>query len=73
MKKKEKNEMIYSVSIEDIQQVAEENFGRKLTNKEIKKILDPIADRIPWYDSIYEAIKNTLEIEELDEYDKEYS
>lgn len=73
MKKKEKNEMIYSVSIEDIQQVAEENFGRKLTSKEIEKILDPIADRIPWYDAIYESIKDTLEIEKLDENDKEYS
>lgn len=73
MKKKEMNEIIHSLSIEDIQQVAEENFGRKLTNKEIKKILDPISDRIPWYDAIYEAIKDTLEIEELDEYDKEYS
>ena len=60
MKKKEKNEMIYTVSIEDIQQVAEENFGRKLTSKEIKKILDPIADRIPWYDAIYEAIKEHI-------------
>lgn len=73
MKKKEKKDMIYSVTVEDIQQVAEENFGRKLTSKEVKKILDPIADRIPWHDAIYEAIKATLEIEELDENDKEYS
>lgn len=68
-----KRQKIYSISNEDIQQVAEENFGRKLTNQEIKKILDPIADRIQWYDAIYEAIKDTLEIEELDEYDKQYS
>lgn len=73
MNKRKKKEMIYSVSTEDIQQVAEENFGRKLTSKEVKKILDPIADRIPWYDAIYEAIKDTLNIEELDEYDKKYS
>lgn len=59
------NEIIYSLNIQDIQTVAEENFGRELTNEEIKKILDPIADRIPWYDAIYDAIKDNLEIEEL--------
>ena len=67
MKKKEKNEIFYSLCTEDIQNVAEENFGRKLTSREIKKVLDPIADRMPWYDAIYEAIKDNLEIEELEE------
>ena len=65
-----KDDIIYQLSIEDIQNVAEENFGRKLTSKEIKKIIDPIADRIPWYDVIYDAIKDKLEIEELDTFDK---
>ena len=65
-----KDDIIYQLSIEDIQNVAEENFGRKLTSKEIKKIIDPIADRIPWYDAIYDAIKDKLEIEELDTFDK---
>jgi hypothetical protein len=65
-----KDDIIYHLNVEDIQNVAEENFGRKLTNKEIKKIIDPIADRIPWYDAIYGAIKDELEIEELDTFDK---
>ncbi len=71
MKKKSKNynEIIYQLTIEDIQNVAEENFGRELTNAEIEKILDPIADRIPWYDAIYEAIKDKLEIKEQDDFD----
>lgn len=65
-----KDNIIYQLSVEDIQNVAEENFGRKLTNKEIKKITNPIADRIPWYDSIYDAINDELQIEELDTFDK---
>lgn len=32
LKKKEKNEIFYSLCTDDIQNVAEENFGRKLTN-----------------------------------------
>lgn len=64
-----KNEVIYQVIVEDIQTVAQENFGRKLTSKEIKKIIDPIGDRITWYDAIYDAIKDNLEIEEWDDID----
>ena len=67
-----KNNIIYQLTVEDIQNVAEENFGRKLTNKEIKKIIDPIADGIQWYYIIYYAIKDNLDIKELDEIDKEY-
>ena len=67
------DQIIYQLSIEDIQTVAEENFGRKLKSKEIKLILDPIADRIPWYDAIYDAIKDKLDIEELDSDDKEFN
>jgi hypothetical protein len=37
-----------------------------LTSKEIEKIEDTIANGIPWYDVIYEAIKEKLEIEELE-------
>ncbi len=61
-----KDKKIYWLTIEDIQNVTEENFGRKLTSKEIEKIIDPIADSISWHDSIYDAIKNNLEIEEID-------
>ena len=60
-----KGRKIYWLTIEDIQNVAEENFGRKLTSKEIEKIIDPIADSTHWFDSIYEAIKENLEIEEI--------
>ena len=68
-----KDDTIYQLTIEDIQNVAEENFGRKLTSKEIKKIIDPIAERITWYDAIYDAIKDKLEIEELDINDTEFN
>ncbi len=65
------NKIIYQLTIEDIQTVAEENFGRELSTKEINKIIDPIGDGIQWYEIINEVIKSELEIEELDEFDKE--
>ncbi len=67
-----KDKIIYQLTIEDIQNVAEENFGRKLKSKEINKILDPIADRIPWYDAIYDAIKEKLKIKELETIEKNF-
>ncbi|HSR16492.1 MAG TPA: hypothetical protein VLM39_00250 [Ignavibacteriaceae bacterium] len=38
--------IIYRLDIQDIQNVAEENFGRKLSFKELDKIVNGIGDRI---------------------------
>jgi len=50
------NKIFYSLNIKDIQTVAVDTLERKLTDEEIKEILDPIADRIAWYDAIQDAI-----------------
>lgn len=61
-----KNTIIYQLTIKDIQNVAEESFGRVLTPQEIAKIEDDIGDRIPWYDIIYDSIKDKLDLDEID-------
>ena len=58
-----RDKIIYSINIADIQNVAEERYGRKLTDEEIKKIIDPIGDRIGWYEAIQDAIEQILELE----------
>lgn len=55
-----KNKTIYRLTVEDIQQVAKDEYGRELTNDEIEKLIEPIEDRISWYDIIDEAINYTL-------------
>ena len=60
-----RNKIIYQVTIEDIQNVAKENVGRELTTEEIDKILDPIAAKMPWYDAIYDSIKEKLKLEDI--------
>jgi len=52
-----KSDIIYSLSIEDVQTVARDELDRELTRDEINKIIDDIADRIHWYDAISAAIK----------------
>ena len=46
------NKVIYSINIEDVQKVAEDELGRELTEIEVKIIEDRIGDNISWYDAI---------------------
>jgi hypothetical protein len=52
------NKIIYKIVIEDIQNVALETLDRTLTDEEINKIIDPIVEKIPWYDAIQDVISS---------------
>jgi hypothetical protein len=60
--KKDKDNIFYSLSLEDIQTVAIEEIGRKLAASEIKKIKDLIGERINWYDAILESINAQINL-----------
>jgi hypothetical protein len=55
-----KNQIIYSLTTEDMQTVALEELGRELTNQEIKSIEDKIAEKIYWFDVIANAINENI-------------
>lgn len=57
---KNKEEIIYSLNIEDIQTVATQEIDRELTDNEIENILDAIAARIHWYDAIAASINELI-------------
>ena len=50
------DEIVYSLNISDIQTVAIEEFGRKLTENEILQISNLIEKKIGWYDIILDSI-----------------
>ena len=52
--------IIYSLNTEDIQNVAEEELGRKLSKKELKIVEDKIGDYVDWYGAIDMAIQNGI-------------
>ena len=54
------SKIIYSINIEDVQNVAEEEHRRKLTKKELKIIEDKLGDYIDWYGAIDIAIQNEI-------------
>ena len=53
---KDKNDIIYSLNIEDIQTVAIQEIDRELTEDEIEKVKDFIGEKINWYDAILNSI-----------------
>lgn len=64
MKKQNRNTIIYSLNIEDIQTVAVEEIDRELSQTEIESIKDLIASNINWYDAIANAIHEKIKTEE---------
>ncbi len=48
--------IIYSINIEDVQNVAEQELERKLTVKELRLVEDKVGDYINWYEAILNAI-----------------
>ena len=47
---------IYQLTVEDLQNVANDLLNRNLTNKEIELLEDKIGDYIDWYHIIENAI-----------------
>ena len=56
----ETSKIIYSINIEDVQNVAEEEFARELSEKELEIIEDKLGDYIDWYSAIDIAIQNEI-------------
>lgn len=61
-----KDKIIYSINIGDIQQVAEEELDRKLTDDELKKVIDKMGDYLNWSDSISYSLE-ALELKSKEE------
>lgn len=55
---------IYQLTVEDLQNVANDLLNRELTNKEIELLEDKIVEHIDWYSIIQDLID--LYIEEDD-------
>jgi len=56
----EEEKIIYQLTIEDLQNVANEILNRKLTEEEISFVADKLGDCINWYDAIQDAIMLAL-------------
>ena len=57
---KKKNNVFYQLTIEDIQNVADQELERELSLQEIELIQDRIAEKLPWYDVIADSIAEII-------------
>ncbi len=58
-----KTKIIYSLTVEDVQTVANQEIGRSLSSEEIENIEQLIAEKIKWYDAIDEAITEKINLD----------
>lgn len=52
-----KNDIVYSLSVEDIQETALQELDRKLSPGEVKKVADEVGNHIDWYQAIILAME----------------
>jgi len=55
-----REKIIYSINIEDLQNVADQELARKLTEDELKIIEIKLGNYIDWYGSISTAIDDII-------------
>ncbi len=48
--------IIYSINIEDIQNVAKQALDRTLTEEELKLVEDKLGDYVGWYEAILKVM-----------------
>ena len=54
------NKIIYSINIDDVQTVANQELGRPLKEIELLKIEQKIGDYFNWYESIQNTINSEI-------------
>ena len=52
--------VLYSLSVEDVRRVAQEEGLRELSDAEIKQVGDKIGDYISWYEAVLAAIRDVV-------------
>lgn len=52
--------ILYSINVEDVRRVAEEEELRELTDEEIQQIEDKLGDHIDWYEAVLVAIHEVI-------------
>ena len=52
--------IIYSINVEDVQNVSDKELARELTEDELKIVENKLGDYIDWYSSIATAIGDII-------------
>lgn len=58
--RKKKNEVVYYITVSDIQEVAGQEIDRELSLEEVEWVQNRVGDYISWYDAIARAIDEII-------------
>ena len=61
----EKEKIIYSINIEDVQNVANEKLNRDFNENELKLVEDKLGDYIDWFGAISDTISDVIGVKTL--------
>ena len=61
MKTQDLDKIIYQLTVEDLQNVANDELNRDFTEEEVKLLEDKIGGYIDWYEIISLAISNHIQ------------
>lgn len=59
------SKIIYSINIEDVQNVAKEELERRASKKELKIIEDKVGDYIDWHEAIRLALNEAVNLQKI--------
>ena len=55
-----RTDILYSLNVQDVQDVAQREFDRELNDKEIKSVAAKLGEYIDWYEAVNTAVAQTV-------------
>lgn len=55
-----RTDILYSINVEDVQDVAQREFDRELDDKEMESVAAKLGEYIDWYEAVNTAVAQTI-------------
>lgn len=52
--------IVYSINVQDVQDVAQREFDRELNDKEMESVAAKLGEYIDWYEAVNTAVAQTI-------------
>ncbi len=55
-----RTDILYSINVQDVQDVAQREFDRELNDKEMESVAAKLGEYIDWYEAVNTAVAQTV-------------
>jgi hypothetical protein len=56
-----RTDILYSINVQDVQDVAQREFDRELNDKEMESVAAKLGEYIDWYEAVISAVTQTIQ------------